>query len=489
MKRLGAGRTAAFLALAVLLVASSGLLELANVARLAVERAHTECEFTSRGVRRELDLLARERAGDPLGTLARDPRLALVLADAIAQASTVLYVAVTDPDGIAVAHSLGSEAGKRVEAYPEVPRASNLAESFATLWELRRPGQLWSYATPLVRDDRPFATIHVVVTRAFLWEAVKEAFRRGLFVAVVVFSLAIGAGVVLSRLAVREARTLEAGLAAIREGRLDAEIPESGAEEFRRLARELNLLREQFRREREQRPGTDGAARTPAANDPSRVLMRLGEMAAGVAHELRDPLQSLSLELDAARTVSRGGEADEHLASARTKVERLDRVIRGFLTIARLRPPASEPLDLDALARRVGREAEGDADLAGLTLEGPDGSGPLWTVGDAEVLRQALRNVVQNAIQASPSRDGRITLRTGRAGDTILVSVTDTGPGMTVKQVERAFELFYTTKEDGTGVGLPLVRQAVEMQGGRVDVRSAPGEGTTVTLRFPARNA
>ncbi len=488
MRRFGAGRTAAFLGLALLLVASSGLLELANVARLATERAHTECEFTSRGVRRELDLLAREHEGEALRSYAREPRLALVLADAIAQAVTVLHVAVTDPDGVAVAHSLGSEVGKPVQEHPPIPRAGNLAESFATLWALRQPGQLWSYTTALVRDDRPFASIHVVVTRAFLWEAVKESFRRGLLVAVVVFSLAIAAGVVLSRLAVREVRTLEAGLAAIREGRLDAEIPESGAEEFRRLARELNLLREQFRRDRDRAPAGRADPAGPAG-DPARVLMRLGEMAAGVAHELRDPLQSLSLELDAARAVSTGGEVDEHLAGARSKVQRLDRVIRGFLTIARLRPPASKPLDVAALARSVCRESEGDADLAGLALEGPDAAGPLWAVGDEEVLRQALRNVVHNAIQATPSRDRRIVLRAERAGDRISVAVADTGPGMSPEQLERAFDLFYTTKKDGTGVGLPLVRQAVEMQGGDVDIRSAPGEGTTVTLRFPARDA
>jgi signal transduction histidine kinase len=108
-------------------------------------------------------------------------------------------------------------------------------------------------------------------------------------------------------------------------------------------------------------------------------------------------------------------------------------------------------------------------------------------MGDAEVLRQAFRNVVRNAIQALPSRDGRIVLRTGRAGTRIFVSVTDSGPGMAPETLAKAFDLFYTTRKDGTGVGLPLVRQAVEMHGGEVEVRSSRGEGTVVTMWLPAR--
>lgn len=476
-------------ALAILLVLLSAILEFVSVARLATDRAVTESELSSRAVRRQLDFVLRERPGTPLDSLVVDPRVQLVLADAIAQASSILHVAVCDTNGVAVAHSVGTEVGKSVERHPPIPRAANLAQSFAVAWGLRRSGQLYEYDTPLVVNSRPFATIHIVVTQTFLWESVKDSLRHGLLVAVAVFSVAIGIGVVLSRIAVGRMRVLEAGVTAIREGRFETAIPESGAEEFRRLARELNLLGEQFKRERAAGARGDPAAAAAAAQDRadrSRVLMRLGEMATGVAHELRDPLQTLSLDLDAVRVAARRDpEVDVHVRRALAKVQQLDRAIRGFLAIARLRPPSAEPVDVDDVVREVHSDLEPDANLAGLELERDCGPPPLRTSGDREVLRQALRNLVRNSIQALPSREGKIVLRCRRDGDRLSVSVADTGPGMPPEILEKAFDLFYTTKDDGTGVGLALVRQAVELHGGEVDVRSEPGEGTVVTMLFP----
>ncbi|MFN8176900.1 MAG: HAMP domain-containing sensor histidine kinase [bacterium] len=483
---------AALLALAIVLVVLSSALELASTARLATQRAATECELSSRAVRRQLDFLVRERPGAPLDSLAADPRVGLVLADAVVQASSILYVAVCDTNGVAVAHSLASEIGKHVDRHPPLPSAKNLAESFAVAWSLSSPGPLYSYDTPLVVNERPFATIRAVVTRTFLWENMKEALRHGLLIAIVVFFVAVGLGVALSRVAVGRVRVLEAGVTAIREGRFDTAIPESGAEEFRRLTRELNLLGEQYRRERgapaPRSPSSSGGGSLPKdAGERSRVLMRLGEMATGVAHELRDPLQTLSLDLDAVRVAAKGHpDVDLHVRRALGKVQQLDRAIRGFLAIARLRPPSSEPVDVAGVVREIHDDLEPDANLAGLELEREGEAGELRTSGDREVLRQALRNLVRNSIQALPSHDGRIVLRTGQDGDRIYVSVCDTGPGMPPETLEKAFDLFYTTKEEGTGVGLALVRQAVELHGGDVEVRSRLGEGTVVTMRLPA---
>jgi signal transduction histidine kinase len=430
-------------------------------------------------VSRQLDYIARENPSRDLRVLVQDPRIGLVLADAIAQAQSILHVAVLDTNGVAVAHSLSAEVGKEMAHHPPIPHAQNLVQSIAALWDLRKIGQNYEHDTALVVDGHPFAMVRIVVTRTFLWESVKEALRHGLVIAVVVFSVAIAAGAVLSRVAVGRIQALEAGVAAIREGRFESEIPETGAEEFRRLVRELNLLGAQMSRARSE-SGRTGV-------DQTRLLVRLGEMAAGVAHELRDPLQTLSLELDAVLRAAKGAPAvEEHVKEARRKVNRLDRAIRGFLTVARLRPPTSEPLDIDALLREVHDELEPDANLAGLELVRERSDEALNTRGDKQVLRQALHNLVKNSIQAQPTRDGRVVLRCGRSNGSIWMSVEDTGPGMSPAVLEKAFDLFFTTKSDGTGVGMALVRQAVELHGGDVEVRSRPDEGTVVTMRLPA---
>jgi signal transduction histidine kinase len=220
--------------------------------------------------------------------------------------------------------------------------------------------------------------------------------------------------------------------------------------------------------------------------DQSRVLSRLGEMASGVAHELRDPLQTLTLELDAIAVAARDGDAVEpSVRQAREKIARLDRAIRGFLKIARLRPPSVGPVDANALLREIGEASRTNADLAGLEIS-LDLEGLMPRVaGDEEVLRQAVGNLLGNALQAYPSRDGGIVLRSRRAGETIRLTVSDAGPGIPPEELDRVFELFYSTREGGTGVGLALVRQSVEMLGGRVSIVSAPGTGTEVTLELP----
>jgi signal transduction histidine kinase len=573
------------LILAPAFVAVSAILEFASVARIATERAATECALITAAVRRQLELIQREAPGADLEDAARDSGLQLVLADALAQASSVLHVAVCDTNRVAVAHSLPSLTGRVVERRPPLPRVRNLVESLPELWRLR-PRGYFETVTPLTKDGQPFASVVVIVTGTFLWGSVQEAFWRGLVVSLVVLSLVIGGVVVFSRIVVGRVRTLEEGVAAFREGRFDRPIPQSGADEFSRLTHQLNLLGEQFHRERTIHRAADFLgegilalgqddevmlANTPASQllgldrdhavgrrlqellppqhpvralceklrssrerslsvplppvegrgdmvavghrieepagpepgvlieiknagdqaalhnlvDQSRVLMHLGQMATGVAHEIRNPLQGLTLDLDALREVA-APEVEKHVKSALQKVSRLDRAIRGFLKIARLRPRVVEHIDMNDLLRDVREELEADAILAGLEL-GLDASPvPASGDGDREVLRQAITNLVQNAIQARPSRDGRVVLRCRRNEDRIRISVADTGPGIPPEARGKVLDLFYTTREEGTGVGLAIVRQTAELYGGEVDIQSIPGEGTVVTMTLPS---
>jgi signal transduction histidine kinase/HAMP domain-containing protein len=597
-------RVWAVVLVAALLVVVSGLLELGSVVRLATERAATECELITHTIRRQLDFLAAERPFADLAELGRDPRLAMVLSDAIAHAPSALHVAVCDTAGVAAAHSLPSNVGKRMERYPPLPRAENLADAFRVLWLLRDSGSLFESHTALVRNERPFGTIRVIVTGTFLWDSVEHSFWRGVVVAVVLVALAIGMGVLLSRLVIGRLRVLEAGVAAIREGRFEPTLPESGADEFSRLARELNLLGQEFEekrqragagqtvnraadllgdgilvvdaagevilvntpacrwlhidpaasqgqrldalvgpahplialtsrlRESEERTlsvmladgGVDGTrdslvavghriaeAGAPVAGtlieikkasdqaalhslvDQSRVLTRLGEMAAGVAHELRNPLQTLSLELETVAAAARRdpAEVQAHVRSAAEKIRRLDRAISGFLKIARLRPSKVERIRMDVFLEEIRDSLEADANLAGLEIELAIDTPAPEVVADPQVLRQAVGNLVRNSIQALPSRDKKIVLRCGRApaADSprrwVTIAVADTGPGIASEHRERVFDLFFTTRPEGTGVGLALVRQAAELHGGEVAIESEVGVGTTVVIHLP----
>ena len=224
--------------------------------------------------------------------------------------------------------------------------------------------------------------------------------------------------------------------------------------------------------------------------DHSQVLSRLGQMAAGVAHEIRSSLQSISFELSAvreARTQDREA-LEDHVRSASLEIERLRRTVDGYLRVARLRSIQAEPMQVNDLLEEVVQKMAADAVLSGLELELDLCSDMPETQADREVMRQAILNLVKNAIQAYPSRDGRVRLTSRTGGGEITISVTDTGPGIPEEIREKVCNLYFTTKEGGTGVGLALVRQAIEMHGGGLQIDSRVGDGTSMTLRLPIRS-
>ena len=219
----------------------------------------------------------------------------------------------------------------------------------------------------------------------------------------------------------------------------------------------------------------------------SRILNRLGDMAAGVAHELRGPLQGLEFDLDALeRVLERPDEAREMLAELQRKIQRLEWVVSGFLKVARVRPQSSEFIDLPEWVGAVCQSVESEALMAGIELEWDVPDAGLRFRGDREILGRALENVISNAIEAQPSRTGKVRVEGRRVGSNLEIEVTDAGPGIEEDRLEGVFDLYFTTKPRGTGVGLALVRQAIELHDGHVRLASRTGEGTTVTLVLPA---
>lgn len=474
-----AGRSYAYaLLLAAPLVAGlAAALELAKVTRLAADRAEIECNLVSSTIRRQLDLLVRERIGAPvpLATLAADPRLQLILDDGIEHAPTILHAAVLDTSDGIVAHSIPSRVGEPAVHAPPLPPVEGVTDAARVAWLLRKRGETFETLAPLVVGGHPFATVQVVVSADFLRDGVRGAFASGAVTTLAVLLVTVAWGAWSTSFFRRGVRTLEERVVAIREGRAGDAPATTGPEELGRLARELDLL-EQYVRE-----SSHGAT----AN--SRILERLSELTSGVAHEMRSPLQTLNLQVANLDTTA-GGD-DRFRAPVREihdTLARLDRAIRGFLTVSRVRPLAMEPVDLRDVLHGIVDDLEVEANLAGLELVCEEGEDASTVEGDRGVLRQAVENLVRNAIQAQPSREGRIVLRCGREGNTLSVCVEDSGPGMTQEVADRVFRLFFTTRSEGTGVGMTVVRNAADLHGGHVRVDSEPGRGTTVCLSLPA---
>ena len=166
-----------------------------------------------------------------------------------------------------------------------------------------------------------------------------------------------------------------------------------------------------------------------------------------------------------------------------SETQRIDRIVQQFLEYARPPRLAPERVDLDALVGEAAGRARSRAESRGVRVEvAAPGAGT--AVVDPAQLRQALDNLVRNAVDATPE-GGQVSLSARREGGGHAIEVRDTGRGIEPDHLPRIFDLYFTTKADGTGVGLAVTQQIVTAHGGTIEVDSRPGAGTTMTVRLP----
>jgi signal transduction histidine kinase len=214
------------------------------------------------------------------------------------------------------------------------------------------------------------------------------------------------------------------------------------------------------------------------------------EMARKVAHEIKNPLTPIQLSAEHVLKVAEDqrGDLDRALKESMSyiigEVEHLRRIAQEFMEIARDTTVRKEPVDLRVLLEDVlqpYRRLLSERIRFSLAAEGAD----FRARGDEGKLKTAFRNIVANAVEAI-SQQGELAVTIGRRGQVYTIAVRDTGPGMSRETVARIFDLYFSTKDAGTGLGLPIAKKIVEEHGGTIRVESEPGRGTTVTIDLPA---
>jgi PAS domain S-box-containing protein len=259
----------------------------------------------------------------------------------------------------------------------------------------------------------------------------------------------------------------------------------------------------QVRWRRAQVEGRDGERMTYAigtdVTDEQEMLRRtmraerlaaVGTMAAGLAHEVRNPLNSAALQLSVLeRRLEKtgGGESTRPIVGIiRSEIERLERLVRDFLTFAQPRPLAPEVVGIAELLEGVATLIRPEAEAANIVIAIEPTLPTLAARGEPERLRQVLLNLTRNALEAMQGSRGRLSLGARPAGKTVEIDVADSGPGFA--EDLPVFDAFFTTKPQGTGLGLSLVHRIVADHGGTVRVRSRPGD-TRFTVMLPRTSA
>jgi signal transduction histidine kinase len=221
-------------------------------------------------------------------------------------------------------------------------------------------------------------------------------------------------------------------------------------------------------------------------------LAAMGELASTVAHEVRNPLNAVAMTAQRLRRALLDGRADESLDREEledllgvmtSETRRIDRIVQQFLDYARPPRLAPEPTDLRRLAEGLVERTRPLAETRGVSLEAAEAESVTADV-DPGQLTQALENLVRNAIEATPP-GGRVTISVRAEEGRPTIEVRDTGHGIDPEQQGRIFDLYFTTRENGTGVGLAVSQQILSAHGGTIEVDSRRGAGTAMTLRLP----
>jgi nitrogen fixation/metabolism regulation signal transduction histidine kinase len=218
------------------------------------------------------------------------------------------------------------------------------------------------------------------------------------------------------------------------------------------------------------------------------------ELARRLAHELKNPLFPLQLTVEnLLRARQQSPEQFEEIfkessATLLAEIANLKTIIGRFSEFSKMPQPQWQKLDLNEIVRNVGRLFQAqlhapEQSAIECKLELANDLSPI--AADPDLLHRALSNLVLNAMDAMP-QGGTLVLRTSRQGENARIEVSDTGKGLTPEECERLFTPYYTSKAHGTGLGLAIVQSVINDHGGRISVRSEPGQGTTFVIELPS---
>jgi len=391
-----------------------------------------------------------------------------------------LDASIVDPAGIVVASSDPVQIGRAVARRPQLNDLMAMS-GLARLRAIYAANNNIEWTQPMALGDRPFGEIRIGLTTALVQRDLNESLRPSALAAGLALLIAVVTSLLLAQLVLRPMHIIRSSLSRLGRGDLGATLDLRDDDEFRELGDVFDQVSAQLRA-----ASPAGLTRAQLAELSRRIAM-VGRLTAGVAHEMKNPLNAMTIHLELLKQkLAQGKPASMHADVIEQEIRRLDERIQGFLRFVR---PDEVKFGAVALAPLLGSVLDAvqlEAQRANVSIARHCGDGALLVEGDAAQLRDVFLNLAQNAIQAMP-KGGRLTVSCAALPDRrVRVRVEDTGVGIAPENLTRIFELYYTTKERGTGVGLSMVYRTVQIHNGEIDVESTVGVGTTFIVVLPA---
>jgi signal transduction histidine kinase len=478
---------------------------------VALERSENAGRQVQSFMLRRIEARAAEAQGTP-GVLAdskrlwsrivaEDADLSALLEHEMAQSRSIVEIDVAGEDGMILASSSPMRRATAMIAKQDL-RSLREASPVGRITAILSSHDDYETRVPLgvAGQKTPVFTIQILVSPVLLRAATLPELRNVGIASGVALALTFFLAYWSASLALRPL----ARISHLIDGIVSGKMPMPEPREDRELAlieSKLSLLGERFRDAREDasqlRTNLEGALEKLDAGTRrhiegqialARRLTAINSLTGRVAHEIKNPLNSIALRLEMLRSQVAGGEpgTESEIAILSEEVTRLDRVVRTFLDFNRPVEMALRDVDLAEVVAEIARLLEPEAERGGIHIRYARPSTAVVVNGDSGLLRQAVMNVAVNAIEAM-SGGGSLTFEMALSAETCTLAIADTGPGIPPESREKIFQLYYTTKAHGSGIGLAMTFRAVQLHGGTIEIESEAGRGTTFRLTLPLR--
>lgn len=345
---------------------------------------------------------------------------------------------------------------------------------------------------PLVIERRYLGQVTIKYSLENIRVELEDNFRRGLYALLGVFGVGLVVILVVTRNATRPVEAVAEAARQVADGQLDVVVPVDRADEIGQLAIAFNRMTAALRERQEL------LARLAAAEKRAEI----GHLAAGLAHEIKNPLNALSLGLDVLRRRHRPAEqaaaADqaERIDALRGEIDRLATLINNFLAFGRPLTLSILPVDAAALVRDTLADLAETAERVRVRFSADLPAGLPPVAADGSLLKSVIWNLAQNGIQTMEKEGGTLRVAAHLAdgtvdeGPRVVLTLEDEGPGIDAAHLPRLFEPWFSTKEGGVGLGLAMVKRIVEEHGGRVEAGNREsGHGALFRIALPVAAA
>lgn len=344
----------------------------------------------------------------------------------------------------------------------------------------KEEGKVYNIILPVIAGQEHHGYIHLRINTDDFTKVMRINMIKRIIGSLVVFALGIGIAMFLSWKYTRPIHDIVSAAKRVAAGDLSQTLTTEQKDEIGELTQSFNFMVQKLREQRKLEEKLREAEH----------LSGIGQLSRSMAHEIRNPLNFISLSVDHIKekyAPDKNQESAEKfrslISSIKQEIQRLNRLVEDFLDYGKPMRLNLQEVDIEKLLEDIIGIIWAKAEAEKINIVKEYGSLPVLNI-DPELIKTCIFNVILNAFQAMPD-GGTLTIKTGAGDEIISIEISDTGLGVANDDISRVFDPFFTTKKNGLGIGLALTRRVVEEHGGKVSLRSIVGKGSEVKIALP----